>query len=116
MCPFSSQPEQEIWQPSGGSSLEHSVYPSITVGKVYKVGEILRVSMSILISSLFRLFMHGADLSVCDYDQRTALHVAACEGHIEVVRFLVDVAKVDIHAKDRYYSYSCPILSSVFGS
>ncbi|CAJ0587130.1 unnamed protein product, partial [Mesorhabditis spiculigera] len=49
-----------------------------------------------------RLYMQGADLSVSDYDQRTPLHVAASEGHLEVVRFLVLTAKVEIDVKDRW--------------
>lgn len=31
----------------------------------------------------------GTDLNVCDYDSRTAMHLAACEGHSNVVRFLL---------------------------
>ena len=37
-----------------------------------------------------------------DYDQRTALHLAATEGHLEVVRFLVEVAKVSVSCRDRW--------------
>lgn len=41
-------------------------------------------------------------MSSSDYDQRTALHVAAAEGHSEIVRFLVNIARVKIDPKDRY--------------
>ena len=37
-----------------------------------------------------------------DYDNRTALHLACCEGHISCVKFLIDVCKVDINIKDRW--------------
>ncbi len=36
-----------------------------------------------------------------DYDGRTALHLAAAEGHYECVKFLVDVAQVSINPTDR---------------
>ncbi|CAJ0932298.1 unnamed protein product, partial [Mesorhabditis belari] len=53
-------------------------------------------------AAIRRLYMQGADLSVSDYDQRTPLHLAACEGHLEMVRFLVSIAKVDATVKDRW--------------
>ena len=37
----------------------------------------------------------------CDYDKRTALHVAASEGHIEVVRILIKEG-ADLNFADRY--------------
>lgn len=46
--------------------------------------------------------MQGVDLSACDYDRRTPLHVAASEGDLNMVKFLVNVAKVDVDARDRY--------------
>lgn len=47
------------------------------------------------------MYMQGCDLQTADYDKRTALHLAACEGHVEVVQFLLNIAKVRIDAKDR---------------
>ena len=49
----------------------------------------------------------GVDLFQSDYDQRTALHLAASEGHKDAVKFLVDSAPrgrmhVIISAKDRW--------------
>ncbi|XGW12261.1 hypothetical protein V3C99_013172 [Haemonchus contortus] len=46
--------------------------------------------------------MQGVDLSTCDYDRRTPLHVAASEGDLNMVKFLVNVAKVDVDARDRW--------------
>ena len=47
------------------------------------------------------MFMQGYDLSTSDYDKRSPLHVAASEGDLTIVKFLVNVAKVDVTAKDR---------------
>ncbi|XP_054758960.2 L-asparaginase-like [Lytechinus pictus] len=43
----------------------------------------------------------GANLSGADYDGRTALHLAASEGHTEVVRFLLENG-CPIYALDRF--------------
>uniref|UniRef100_A0A4W5NRG8 Uncharacterized protein n=1 Tax=Hucho hucho TaxID=62062 RepID=A0A4W5NRG8_9TELE len=41
------------------------------------------------------------DMEQRDYDPRTALHVAAAEGHAEVVRFLLEPCKVNPVPMDR---------------
>ena len=40
-------------------------------------------------------------MEAVDYDNRTALHLACSEGHLECVRFLVDVCEVDTSVVDR---------------
>ena len=40
-------------------------------------------------------------MSQGDYDNRTALHVAASEGHLESVAFLVEKCRVKTNIKDR---------------
>ena len=37
-----------------------------------------------------------------DYDGRTALHVAAAEGHFELTKFLLEVLKVHPEPQDRW--------------
>lgn len=43
----------------------------------------------------------GTNMEMCDYDKRTALHLAASEGHLEMVKFLINIAKVPPDPMDR---------------
>ncbi|GMY32909.1 integrin-linked protein kinase 1-like isoform X1 [Fagus crenata] len=45
----------------------------------------------------------GIDVNSIDLDGRTALHIAACEGHVEVVKLLLS-RKANIDARDRWGS------------
>ncbi|CAD6195319.1 unnamed protein product [Caenorhabditis auriculariae] len=54
------------------------------------------------LAALRRLYMQGEDLNLADYDKRTALHIAAAEGFEPMVKFLVNVAKVDVVVLDRW--------------
>ncbi len=44
----------------------------------------------------------GHDVSMSNYDGRTALHLACAEGHLACVRFLVSTCGLDPLKKDRY--------------
>ena len=43
-------------------------------------------------------------MTTSDYDGRTALHLAAAEGHEQSVRFLLETCKVPVAPKDRFVS------------
>lgn len=47
--------------------------------------------------------LKGAQFSTVDYDGRTALHVASCEGHVHIVRYLLDLG-APVHVRDRFGS------------
>ncbi|XP_075036111.1 glutaminase kidney isoform, mitochondrial isoform X2 [Mixophyes fleayi] len=53
------------------------------------------------VSALRRFALSAMDMEQRDYDSRTALHVASAEGHVEVVRFLLEACKVNPFPKDR---------------
>ena len=53
---------------------------------------------------LTRYIESGVDFNMPDYDNRTALHLAVCNGHLNVVRFLVEKGKVDVNFLDRWQS------------
>ena len=46
-----------------------------------------------------------------DYDDRTALHVAAAEGHLNVITTLIEKCKMDVNPRDRYESFHCIVFS-----
>jgi glutaminase len=55
------------------------------------------------IDEIKRLIAHGIDVNEGDYDKRTAMHLAATEGHFEVVEYLLRKgAKADV--TDRFGS------------
>uniref|UniRef100_A0A3Q3KQR9 glutaminase n=2 Tax=Monopterus albus TaxID=43700 RepID=A0A3Q3KQR9_MONAL len=54
------------------------------------------------VSALRRFALSAVNMDQTDYDSRTALHVAAAEGHVETVIFLTQVCKVNPHMKDRW--------------
>ncbi|KAJ8393086.1 hypothetical protein AAFF_G00067690 [Aldrovandia affinis] len=68
----------------------------------YQIMNILLAAYRGDVQSLRRYFLSGADVNALDYDGRSALHVAASEGHVEVVRFLIENAGAQPSANDRW--------------
>ncbi|CAO2599777.1 Glutaminase liver isoform, mitochondrial [Lemmus lemmus] len=54
------------------------------------------------VSALRRCVLSAMDMEQKDYDSCTALHVIAAEGHIEVVKFLIEACKGNSFVKDRW--------------
>lgn len=54
------------------------------------------------VSALRRFALSSMDMDLKDHDSRTALHVAAAEGHMDVVKFLTETCKVDPFVEDRW--------------
>ena len=53
------------------------------------------------INEVKKLVANGVNLNEADYDGRTCGHLAASEGHLEVVNFLIKKG-VDFKLKDRW--------------
>ncbi|KAI5610147.1 glutaminase liver isoform, mitochondrial isoform X2 [Silurus asotus] len=54
------------------------------------------------VSALRRFALSAVDMELRDYDSRSALHLAAAEGHLEAVKFLTGTCRVNPHVKDRW--------------
>ncbi|KAM4588294.1 glutaminase 2b isoform 2-T2 [Odontesthes bonariensis] len=54
------------------------------------------------VSALRRFALSSMDMDLKDYDSRTALHIAAAEGHMDVVKFLTETCNVDPFVEDRW--------------
>lgn len=48
-----------------------------------------------------RVEARGVDLNIANYDGRTALHLASAEGHLDIVKYLVE-KKVTVNPRDRW--------------
>ena len=88
-----------------------------TAGDIPFVPENLDKAMELLFLSskgdkeaIAALLADGVDVSVADFDDRTALHVAACEGHAEVVDYLLKKG-ANVNARDRWGSTVSAIVS-----
>ncbi|CAL1541132.1 unnamed protein product [Lymnaea stagnalis] len=54
------------------------------------------------VTAIRRCALMGMDMSHADYDGRTALHVAAAEGHTPVIKFLLEKCNCSPFLKDRW--------------
>ncbi|XP_068169106.1 glutaminase liver isoform, mitochondrial isoform X2 [Antennarius striatus] len=81
----------------------------------YQIMNVLLAAFKGDIQTLRRYYLSGVDVNAVDYDGRSALHVAAAEGHTEVIRFLLENAKVNAALKDSFMSHQMGELSSTRG-
>ncbi|KAK3535327.1 hypothetical protein QTP70_008190 [Hemibagrus guttatus] len=72
----------------------------------YQIMNILLAAYRGDLHSLRRYFLSGADVNAVDYDGRSALHVAASEGRLEVIKFLMESTGANCTLKDRGYFVS----------
>uniref|UniRef100_A0A3Q3XKD7 glutaminase n=1 Tax=Mola mola TaxID=94237 RepID=A0A3Q3XKD7_MOLML len=70
----------------------------------YQIMNVLLAAFKGDVQALRRYFLSGVDVKAVDYDGRSALHVAAAEGHTEVIRFLLENAGANAALKDRWGS------------
>ncbi|KAJ0029033.1 hypothetical protein NQD34_004030 [Periophthalmus magnuspinnatus] len=70
----------------------------------YQIMNLLLAAFKGDVQSLRRYFLSGVDVNSVDYDGRSALHVAAAEGHVEVIRFLLENTGANPHLRDRWGS------------
>ena len=54
------------------------------------------------LSALIRYHIMEVDMNLCDYDGRTALHIAAAEGHVGCVEYLLKACKCSPYLMDRW--------------
>ncbi|KAM9409520.1 glutaminase 2b [Pholidichthys leucotaenia] len=54
------------------------------------------------VSALRRFALSSMDMELKDYDSRTPLHIAAAEGHMDVIKFLTETCKVNPFVEDRW--------------
>lgn len=80
-----------ISSPKELSQLGETLFPAMVNASVL-TGDTSKIDM---------LKSHGANLSAVNYDLRTALHIACCEGNEKVVKHLLAYG-VSVHIRDRY--------------
>ena len=69
-----------------------------TIVNVEQGTRLCRMAASNNLTGLKALEATGTDINVCDYDGRTAMHLAACQNHIEITTWLLQRgAKANSH-------------------
>ena len=68
--------------------------------KCAEIGDLLFAASQGDVQELRSSYHAGTNLYACDYDQRSALHLAAAEGHTDAVKMLVD--KLPLNDRDTF--------------
>lgn len=66
-----------------------------------KVMELIRSASHGDLDEIYRLVAEGVSPEIADYDGRTPLHLAACEGQVDVIRYLID-KNIELSPIDRW--------------
>ncbi len=66
-----------------------------------KVVELIWAASQNDLRAILRLVGNGVELNAADYDMRTPLHLAASEGHEEVVKYFIK-QQIDLNPRDRW--------------
>jgi len=84
---------------------QNKIDPRKRVGEMEKdeIISMLFAARSGDLNALRRIYIRGISLELADYDKRTALHVAASENQMGIVKFLLNIAKVGANPIDRLY-------------
>jgi len=90
---------QSVDKPTETNQL-HSSQNNMTYGR--HTVKLLFTAASNDLTGLRGMALDGHNMSAKNYDGRTALHLAACEGHLDCVRFLLEKCSVDPSPKDRW--------------
>jgi lysophospholipase len=56
------------------------------------------------VTELAGIFRVGESADCCDYDQRAPLHIAAAEGYVDCVKFLIEKKYANVNVADRWGS------------
>jgi len=82
------------------TSFNHS--PRSEDAEEARIGLLLSAAQRDSVDRVLNLLESGVNVNACDYDRRTALHVACSDGSANVVQVLIEEG-ADINAKDRFH-------------
>ena len=85
---------------------DHSKYNPVeniySSNKVSEFTELCLASQNGDLDHIKSLYNSGINMNQSDYDNRTALHLAVCENHYDITKFLIHICKVDQFSNDRW--------------